>query len=171
MLKSKRQIWAKVFTNNNSFPPWDYLRRSVSPCISICGHLRSNRRFILPFTSERFIASEFTIVNTVDFQCWSNVRSPIRQEIVLKECNVQLHNNFESSVNQHRFSWFSTVNTTLEEIFSVLFTKKFSLARFPHAFHSTYRLHNASLIFGAFSQSIRVGENKMSAPLKIPIKS
>ena len=103
MSKTNRHICLTVFANSTSFPPWNHLRRPVSPSSYIREHLCSIRRLILPFTLERFIGPELTIVTTVYFQCWSNMRSPARQvnmcpiKLVLKECSVQLHNEFEFS--------------------------------------------------------------------------
>ena len=121
--------------------------------------------------------------NTIDFQRWSNGRSLSRQKsknvldstcTETMQCSVPQPMSLNLAVNKHRFWWFSTINSTLDEIFPVIlffqFTKNSpSLAFFT--FHSTYRVHNASQILARFIHSLRLGHSEMYAPLKISIKS
>ena len=131
MLKSKWQICATVFTNS-TFPTWNYLWSSVSLSVSynyfsIRGHLCINRRFIQCLYIKKKDSSVLSSpsFNTVDFQGWSNVRSPARQVNVMKIEVFSSTKSLNLPLNHHRFSWFST-STTLEEIFPVIYEEFFS---------------------------------------------
>ena len=126
-------VWSSV---SHSLHPWSSVQQSTVHCCPL------NQRNSSLLSSPSFKHS---------FQFWWTARSIACQTKLQRTC-ARFNLILNPVVNQHRLTWFSTINKALEEIEPGLFTKSF-FSRL--LFHSTYRvrMHSASLIFRTYSIS------------------